>query len=164
MMMLCGYLQLTAPEFTVTFCSTVFIFYVITLAALFFFLGITWFCVFLEYSELIMFTSHIMLKVFRCWYFHTHINIRWGYEKDILTVASLTRSMSVDILQLLYNIVWKNAFEDACSRWMTFRAALTGKHDTLVRKAPGWQGAPDGQQAKKLVVTECLFYCKINIL
>jgi len=35
-MMLCGYLQLTAPEFTVTFCSTVFIFYVITLAALFF--------------------------------------------------------------------------------------------------------------------------------
>jgi len=45
-----------------------------------------------------MFTSHIMLKVFRCWYFHTHINIRWGYEKDILTVASLTRSMSVDIL------------------------------------------------------------------
>jgi len=29
------------------------------------------------------------------------------------------------------------------------RAALTGKHDTLVRRAPGWQGAPDGQQAKK---------------
>jgi len=28
------------------------------------------------------------------------------------------------------------------------RAALTGKHDTLVRRAPGWQGAPDGQQAK----------------
>ena len=27
-------------------------------------------------------------------------------------------------------------------------AALTGKHDTLVRRAPGWQGAPDGQQAK----------------
>jgi len=22
-----------------------------------------------------------------------------------------------------------------------FRAALTGKHDTLVRRAPGWQGA-----------------------
>jgi len=38
------------------------------------------------------------------------------------------------------------------------RAALTGKHDTLVRRAPGWQGAPDGQQAKKLVVTKCLFY------
>jgi len=32
------------------------------------------------------------------------------------------------------------------------RAALTGKHDTLVRRAPGWQGAPDGQQTKKLVV------------
>jgi len=31
------------------------------------------------------------------------------------------------------------------------RAALTGKHDTLVRRATGWQGAPDGQQAKKLV-------------
>ena len=44
------------------------------------------------------------------------------------------------------------------------RAALTGKHDTLVRRAPGWQGAPDGQQAKKLVVTKCAFYCKINIL
>ena len=44
------------------------------------------------------------------------------------------------------------------------RAALTGKHDTLVRRAPGWQGAPDGQQAKKLVVTKCLFYSKINIL
>ena len=29
-----------------------------------------------------------------------------------------------------------------------YRAALTGKHDTLVRRAPGWQGAPDGQQAK----------------
>ena len=28
------------------------------------------------------------------------------------------------------------------------RAALTGMHDTLVRRAPGWQGAPDGQQAK----------------
>jgi len=28
------------------------------------------------------------------------------------------------------------------------RAALTGKHDTLVRRASGWQGAPDGQQAK----------------
>ena len=44
------------------------------------------------------------------------------------------------------------------------RAALTGKHDTLVRRAPGWQGAPDGQQAKKIVVTKCSFYCKINIL
>jgi len=44
------------------------------------------------------------------------------------------------------------------------RAALTGKHGTLVRRAPGWQGAPDGQQAKKLVVTKCLFYSKINIL
>ena len=32
------------------------------------------------------------------------------------------------------------------------RAALTGKHDTLVRRAPGW---PAG---KKLVVTKCLFY------
>jgi len=30
------------------------------------------------------------------------------------------------------------------------RAALTGKHDTLMRTAPGWQGAPDGQQAKKI--------------
>ena len=30
------------------------------------------------------------------------------------------------------------------------RAALTGKHDTLVSRAPGWQGAPDGQQAKKI--------------
>ena len=28
------------------------------------------------------------------------------------------------------------------------RAALTSKHDTLVRRAPGWQVAPDGQQAK----------------
>jgi len=28
------------------------------------------------------------------------------------------------------------------------RAALTGKHDTLVRRASGWQGALDGQQAK----------------
>ena len=28
------------------------------------------------------------------------------------------------------------------------RAVLTGKHDTLVRTAPGWQGAPDGQQTK----------------
>jgi len=44
-----------------------------------------------------------------------------------------------------------------------FRAALTGKHDTLVRRAPGWQGAPGGQQAKKLVVTKCLFYI-INVL
>ena len=44
-----------------------------------------------------------------------------------------------------------------------FRAALTGKHDTLVRTAPGWQGAPDGQQAKQLVVTKCLFYI-INVL
>jgi len=26
---------------------------------------------------------------------------------------------------------------------LTLRAALTGKHDTLVRRAPGWQGAPD---------------------
>jgi len=33
-------------------------------------------------------------------------------------------------------------------------AALTGKHDTLVRRAPGWQEAPDSQQAKKLVVTK----------
>ena len=33
---------------------------------------------------------------------------------------------------------------------VNFRAALTGKHDTLVRRAPGWQGAPDGQQAKKI--------------
>jgi len=33
-----------------------------------------------------------------------------------------------------------------------FRAALTGKlkHDTLVRRAPGWLGAPDGQQANKI--------------
>ena len=45
----------------------------------------------------------------------------------------------------------------------TNRAALTGKHDTLVRRAPGWQGAPDGQQAKKLLVTKCLFYI-INVL
>ena len=44
------------------------------------------------------------------------------------------------------------------------RAALTGKHDTLVRRAPGWQGAPDGLQAKDLVDAKCLFYSKINIL
>ena len=37
------------------------------------------------------------------------------------------------------------------------RAALTGKHDTLLRRPPGWQGAPDGQQAKKLVVTKPFF-------
>jgi len=43
------------------------------------------------------------------------------------------------------------------------RAALTGKHNTLVRRAPGWQGAPDGQKGKKLVVTKCLFYI-INVL
>ena len=42
------------------------------------------------------------------------------------------------------------------------RAALTGKHNTLVRMAPGWQGAPDGQQAKKIVATKCLFYM-INV-
>jgi len=40
---------------------------------------------------------------------------------------------------------------------LTGRAALTGKHNTLVRRAP------DGQQAKKLVVTKCLFYI-INVL
>ena len=33
-------------------------------------------------------------------------------------------------------------------RYESNRAALTGKHDTLVRRARGWQGAPDGQQAK----------------
>ena len=44
------------------------------------------------------------------------------------------------------------------------RAALTAKHDTLVRRATGWQGAPDSQQAKKLVVIKCLFYCEIYIL
>ena len=33
--------------------------------------------------------------------------------------------------------------------FVVVRAALTGKHDTLVRRAPGWQGAPDGQRAKK---------------
>jgi len=48
-------------------------------------------------------------------------------------------------------------------REINCRAAVTGKHDTLVRRAPGWQGAPDGQQAKKLVVTKCLFYI-INVL
>jgi len=31
---------------------------------------------------------------------------------------------------------------------VTARAVLTGKHGTLVRRAPGWQGAPDDQQAK----------------
>ena len=48
-------------------------------------------------------------------------------------------------------------------RRVTIRVALTGKHNTLVRRAPSWQGAPDGQQAKKLVVTKCLFYI-INVL
>jgi len=46
------------------------------------------------------------------------------------------------------------------SSFLMRRAALTGKHDTLVRRAPGWQGALDGQQAKKLVVrydTRCYF-------
>jgi len=28
------------------------------------------------------------------------------------------------------------------------RAALTGKHDTLVRRAPGWQGAPTASRQK----------------
>jgi len=55
--------------------------------------------------------------------------------------------------------------EDRCAGDLgpDFRAALTGKHDTLVRRAPGWQGAPNGQEAKKLVVTKCLFYI-INVL
>ena len=47
---------------------------------------------------------------------------------------------------------------------LILRAALTGKHDTLVRRAPGWQGAPDGQQAKKISGYKILFYSKINIL
>jgi len=50
-----------------------------------------------------------------------------------------------------------------CKMVKISRAALTGKHDTLLRRAPGWQGAPDGQQAKKIVVTKCLFYI-INVL
>ena len=56
------------------------------------------------------------------------------------------------------------SLETSCCNSTTTRAALTGKHDTLMRRAPGWQEAPDGQQAKKLVVTKCLFYSKINIL
>jgi len=37
---------------------------------------------------------------------------------------------------------------NAGSATLSARAALTGKHDTLVRRAPGWQGAADSQQAK----------------
>jgi len=36
-----------------------------------------------------------------------------------------------------------------------YRAALTGKHDTL-----GWQGAPDGQQAKKYLSQNVYFTVK----
>ena len=46
---------------------------------------------------------------------------------------------------------------------MRSRAALTGKHDTLVRRAPGWQGPPTASRQKKLVVTKCLFHI-INVL
>ena len=51
-----------------------------------------------------------------------------------------------------YAIIWAlNRFRDivyGAHITVFCRAALTGKHDTLVRRAPGWQGAPDGQQAK----------------
>jgi len=41
---------------------------------------------------------------------------------------------------------------------MNRRAVLTGKHGTLVRRAPRWQGAPDDQQAKKLVVINNVYF------
>jgi len=44
-------------------------------------------------------------------------------------------------------VVWQLA-SFQLTRRIARKAALTGKHDTLVRRAPGWQGAPDGQQAK----------------
>ena len=44
-----------------------------------------------------------------------------------------------------------------CLPTLVVTAALTGKHDTLVRRAPGWQGAPDGQQAKNLLLQNVYF-------
>jgi len=59
----------------------------------------------------------------------------------------------------------------ALSIWWALRtSACRGPNPSVdrrvrwMRRAPGWQGVPDGQQAKKLVVTKCLFYSKINIL
>jgi len=37
------------------------------------------------------------------------------------------------------------------------RAVLTGKHGTLVRRAPGWQGAP-GRSGKELVVINNVYF------
>jgi len=65
------------------------------------------------------------------------------FEHVTVKVHKLNRLVCV------YNIihVLKCEFEDVnITAW--FRAVLTGKHGTLVRRAPGWQGAPDDQQAK----------------
>jgi len=43
------------------------------------------------------------------------------------------------------------------------RAALTGKHDTLVRRAPAGKRPLTASRQKKLVVAKCLFYI-INVL
>jgi len=48
----------------------------------------------------------------------------------------------------LHNNTIASVFSLLVNASLLASAALTGKHDTLVRRAPGWQGAPDGQQAK----------------
>jgi len=37
------------------------------------------------------------------------------------------------------------------------RAVLTGKHGTLVRRAPGWQGAPTTRRQKLVVIKNVYF-------
>ena len=62
------------------------------------------------------------------------------------------RSVNTNILLKLdfrVKVKIKASFHNGVSVTVS-KAALTGKHDTLVRRAPGWQGAPDGQQAKKI--------------
>ena len=56
-------------------------------------------------------------------------------------------------------------FRAALSIWWALRTSpCLGPNPSVdrrvrwMRRAPGWQGAPDGQRAKKLVVTKCLFY------
>jgi len=56
---------------------------------------------------------------------------------DVVAYCTASRSTLIESLSV-----------HLCDNDQMDRAVLTGKHGTLVRRAPGWQGAPDDQQAK----------------
>jgi len=89
------------------------------------------------------------------WQFGPPMSVLGLQEQDIIQTVSIIICIETTGLRLMH--IGKTdprcgtvqfCFRSGRLTCSARQGILTAKHDMLARRAPGWQGAPDGQQTK----------------